>query len=142
MTHIDIFSTAAAAADIAMPVDRKIDGVDLLPYVNGTVGDDPHDAIFWRTGTYRTVRSGAWKLQLSDPDETPFLYNLGVDPTEQYNLAASEPGQLNRMKQLIEEGMSDWVAPLRPPLVRGPQYPDKHLDESLDETDEPVYWYN
>jgi hypothetical protein len=46
------------------------------------------------------------------------------------------------MKQLIEEGMSDWVAPLRPPLVRGPQYPDKHLDESLDETDEPVYWYN
>ena len=82
------------------------------------------------------------KLQLSDPDETPFLYNLGVDPTEQYNLAASEPGQLNRMKQLIEEGMSDWVAPLRPPLVRGPQYPDKHLDESLDETDEPVYWYN
>jgi arylsulfatase A-like enzyme len=142
VTHIDIFSTAAAAADIAMPVDRKIDGVDLLPYVNGTVGDDPHDAIFWRTGTYRTVRSGDWKLQLSDPDETPFLYNLGVDPTEQYNLAASEPGQLNRMKQLIEEGMSDWVAPLRPPLVRGPQYPDKHLDESLDETDEPVYWYN
>ena len=142
VTHIDIFSTAAAAADIAMPVDRKIDGVDLLPYVNGTVGDDPHDAIFWRTGTYRAVRSGDWKLQLSDPDETPFLYNLGVDPTEQYNLAASEPGQLNRMKQLIEEGMSDWVAPLRPPLVRGPQYPDKHLDESLDETDEPVYWYN
>jgi arylsulfatase A-like enzyme len=142
VTHIDIFSTAAAAADVAAPADREIDGVNLLPYVNGTVTDDPHEAIFWRTGTYRTVRSGNWKLQLSDPDETAFLYNLAVDPTEQQNLAASEPEQLNRLKQLIEEGMSDWVTPLRPPLVTGPQYPDKHLDEPLEETDTPVYWYN
>lgn len=142
VTHIDIFSTAAAAADVAIPADREIDGVDLLPYVNGTVSDDPHEAIFWRTGTYRTVRSGDWKLQLSDPDETPFLYNLAVDPTEQQNLATSEPEQLTRMKQLIETGMSDWAVPIRPPLVRGPNYPDKHLDESLDETDMPVYWYN
>jgi arylsulfatase A-like enzyme len=142
VTHIDIFSTAAAAADVAVPADREIDGVDLLPYVNGKVSDDPHEAIFWRTGTYRTVRSGDWKLQLSDPDETPFLFNLAVDPTEQHNLAASEPEQLNRLKRLIETGMSDWSVPLRPPLVKGPQYPDKHLDESLDESDVPVYWYN
>ena len=116
--------------------------MDLLPYVNGKVSDDPHEAIFWRTGTYRTVRSGDWKLQLSDPDETPFLFNLAVDPTEQHNLAASEPEQLNRLKRLIETGMSDWSVPLRPPLVTGPQYPDKHLDEPLEETDVPVYWYN
>ncbi len=142
VTHIDIFSTAAAVADVAVPADREIDGVDLLPYVNGKLRDDPHEAIFWRTGTYRTVRSGDWKLQLSDPDETPFLYNLAVDPTEQHNLAAREPEQLHRLKRLIETGMSDWAVPLRPPLVRGPNYPDKHLNEPLDETDVPVYWYN
>ena len=142
VTHIDIFSTAAAAANVAVPADREIDGVDLLPYLDGKITNDPHEAIFWRTGTYRTVRSGDWKLQLSDPDETAFLYNLAVDPTEQYNLAESEPEQLDRLKQLIAEGMSDWTAPLRPPLVSGPQYPDKHLDEPLDETDKPVYWYN
>ncbi|MDP6471543.1 MAG: sulfatase-like hydrolase/transferase [Pseudomonadales bacterium] len=142
VTHIDIFSTAAAAASVEVPTDREIDGVDLLPYVNGAVADDPHEAIFWRTGTYRTVRSGDWKLQLSDPAETPFLYNLAVDPTEQHNLAASEPEQLHRLKRLIETGMSDWAVPVRPPLVRGPNYPDKHLNEPLDETDVPVYWYN
>ena len=142
VTHIDIFSTAAAVADVAVRADREIDGVDLLPYVNGSVRDDPHEAIFWRTGTYRTVRSADWKLQLSDPDETPFLYNLAVDPTEQHNLAAREPEQLHRLKRLIETGMSDWAVPLRPPLVRGPNYPDKHLNEPLDETDVPVYWYN
>jgi len=43
---------------------------------------------------------------------------------------------------LIETGMSDWSMPLRPPLVRGPQYVDKHLNEPLDISDELVYWYN
>ena len=142
VSHIDIFSTAAAAANVAVPADREIDGVDLLPYVNGEISGEPHEALFWRTGNYRTVRSGDWKLQLSDPDETAFLYNLAVDPTEQRNLAASEPKQLARLKQLLEAGMRDWAVPMRGPLVKGPLYPDKHLNEPLDESDVPVYWYN
>jgi arylsulfatase A-like enzyme len=142
VTHIDIFNTAAAAAGVAVPADREIDGVNLLPYVNGTLDDDPHEAIFWRTGTYRAVRSGDWKLQLSDPDERPFLYNLAVDPAEKQNLATTEPEQLRRLKKVMQTGMSDWALPLRPPLVRGPNYPDKHLNEPLNETDVPVYWYN
>ena len=35
-----------------------------------------------------------------------------------------------------------WSAPLRPPLVAGPNYPDKHLNEPLEKDDEVVYWYN
>ena len=45
-------------------------------------------------------------------------------------------------RTVIETGMSDWSMPLRPPLVRGPQYADKHLNEPLDISDELVYWYN
>ena len=142
VAHIDIFSTIAAAAEVSVPTDREIDGVDLLPFVTGDRSEDPHEAIFWRTGTYRAVRSGDWKLQLSDPDETPFLYNLAVDPTEQNNLAATLPMELKRLKNMIQEGMSNWQPPLRPPLVRGPNYPDKHLNEPLDNEDTPVYWYN
>ena len=142
VTHIDIFSTIAAAANVNVPTDREIDGVDLLPFVTGERSEDPHEAIFWRTGTYRAVRSGDWKLQLSDPDETPFLYNLADDPTEQNNLATTSPMELKRLKNLIQEGMSNWQPPLRPPLVRGPNYPDKHLNEPLDNEDTPVYWYN
>ena len=142
VTHIDIFSTIAASAEVSVPTDREIDGVDLLPFVTGDRSEDPHEAIFWRTGTYRAVRSGDWKLQLSDPDETPFLYNLAVDPTEQNNLATTSPLQLRLLKNMIQEGMSNWQPPLRPPLVRGPNYPDKHLNEPLDNKDIPVYWYN
>ena len=100
VTHIDIFSTAAAAAKVSVPDDREIDGVDLVPYINGEIQGDPHEAIFWRTGTYRAVRSGDWKLQLSDPDGTAFLFNLKVDPTEENNLSGSEPGELDRLKRL------------------------------------------
>ena len=63
---------------------------------------------FWRTGTYRAVRSGDWKLQLSDPDGTAFLFNLKVDPTEENNLSGSEPGELDRLKRLIETEMGEW----------------------------------
>ena len=142
VTHIDIFSTIAAAANVNVPADREIDGVDLLPFVTGDRSEDPHEAIFWRTGTYRAVRSGDWKLQLSDPDETPFLYNLADDPTEQNNLATTSPMELKRLKNLIQEGMSNWQPPLRPPLLKAPNYPDKHLNEPLDNEDTPVYWYN
>ena len=142
VTHIDIFSTIAAAANVNLPTDREIDGVDLLPFVTGERSEDPHEAIFWRTGTYRAVRSGDWKLQLSDPDETPFLYNLADDPTEQNNLATTSPMELKRLKNLIQEGMSNWQPPLRPPLLKAPNYPDKHLNEPLDNEDTPVYWYN
>jgi len=142
VTHIDIFSTIAAAANVNLPTDREIDGVDLLPFVTGERSEDPHEAIFWRTGTYRAVRSGDWKLQLSDPDETPFLYNLADDPTEQNNLATTSPMELKRLKNLIQEGMSNWQPPLRPPLLKAPNYPDKHLNEPLDNEDIPVYWYN
>ena len=142
VTHIDIFSTIAAAAEVNVPTDREIDGVDLLPFVTGERSEDPHEAIFWRTGTYRAVRSGDWKLQLSDPDETPFLYNLADDPTEQNNLATTSPMELKRLKNLIQEGMSNWQPPLRPPLLKAPNYPDKHLNEPLDNEDIPVYWYN
>ena len=33
--HIDLYHTIAAAAGASIPTDRKFDGVDLVPYVNG-----------------------------------------------------------------------------------------------------------
>ena len=46
----DIFATAAAAAGAPLPSDRKIDGVDLLPFVRGERAGVPHRALFWRSG--------------------------------------------------------------------------------------------
>src|SRR5262245_28326793 len=45
--HIDIFATAAAAGGAKLPDDRVIDGVDVLPFVDGTREGKPHDTLFW-----------------------------------------------------------------------------------------------
>jgi len=86
--HFDIYATAAAAAGAEVPTDRKMDGVDLLPYVRGEAEGVPHDTLFWTQDHYRVVRHQGWKLQRDGPnDEFVWLFDLNHDPTEQTNLA-------------------------------------------------------
>jgi len=66
VSHFDIFATAAGAAGQKLPSDRIIDGVNLLPFIQGKATGRPHDTLFWRTDTYRVVRSGDWKLQVTE----------------------------------------------------------------------------
>ena len=60
VSHLDVFTTAAAASGAALPVDRKIDGMDWLPWTAGAPA--PERPIFWREGTYQAVQAGGWKL--------------------------------------------------------------------------------
>ena len=47
--HFDIFSTIASAANVPIPMDRKIDGVDLMPHIKGEKIANPHQTLFWRS---------------------------------------------------------------------------------------------
>jgi hypothetical protein len=45
------------AAGASLPTDRAIDGVNLLPFLDGTAASaQPHEALFWRSGYYQAVR--------------------------------------------------------------------------------------
>ena len=37
-----------------------IDGVDLMPYIQGKAQDRPHQTLFW-SGQYKVVLDGDWK---------------------------------------------------------------------------------
>lgn len=54
--HIDLFHTIAAAAGAALPDDRTLDGVDLVPFINNEVEGIPHDTLFWREGHHQSVQ--------------------------------------------------------------------------------------
>jgi uncharacterized sulfatase len=79
---MDLFATALAAAGVAPPADRVIDGKDLLSLLSGS--DEPvHDVIFGhQNARVATVRDARWKLhvlpardvRLNRPDE------LWIDP--------------------------------------------------------------
>src|SRR3546814_11655998 len=74
--HIDLFATIAAAAGAKLPTDRVIDSQNIL------AGPATREALYWRSGDYRAVRAGAWKLQVTKHPAKARLHNLDADPTE------------------------------------------------------------
>jgi len=118
--HVDIFATAAGAAHAELPKDRVIDGVDLAPYVNGKVQGRPHQTLYWRSGAYKTLMDGDWKLQSSEAQHKVWLYNLAADPTEQHEMSAAEPDRLKTMLAELARQDAQMVKPIWPSLLRGP----------------------
>ncbi|GAM99031.1 N-acetylgalactosamine 6-sulfatase [alpha proteobacterium U9-1i] len=139
-THIDIFATAAAAA--GAPLTRPVDGVNLLPFMTGEARTPPHDVLFWRSGPYRVVRAGNWKLQVSQTPDRVWLFNLADDPTEQHDLSAHEPERVATLRALIEAQNADMPPPLWPALIEGPVRIDVPLNTPWREDQEYVYWSN
>jgi uncharacterized sulfatase len=81
---MDLFATALAAANIPQPVDRVIDGRDILPLLTSNA-KSPHDVIFGAQGPrLATVRDERWKLHVLAPrDQFAALDKPGqrwVDP--------------------------------------------------------------
>jgi arylsulfatase A-like enzyme len=140
--HVDIFATAAGAAGAPLPSDRVIDGVDLVKLARGEAQVRPHGAIFWRSGHYRAILADDWKLQVSERPKKTWLFDLGSDPTEQRNLAATRPDKAAELGAILAEHEQQMVLPAWPSLIEGPIAVDHTLAEPLKEGDEYVYWAN
>jgi uncharacterized sulfatase len=64
---MDLFATILAAAKVPLPVDRTIDGKDILPLLT-TDATSPHPAIFGQAGNRLSViRDARWKLHVLAP---------------------------------------------------------------------------
>jgi arylsulfatase A-like enzyme len=134
--HIDIFATIAAAAGAKLPSGRLLDSEDIL------AGPAQRDAIFWRSGDYRAVRTGDWKLQLTKRPAKARLYNLATDPTEQTDLAAREPARVAELRTLIARQNAGMAKPIWPGLVEGPVRIDVPLDAPWRDGQDYIYWTN
>ncbi|HMO76640.1 MAG TPA: sulfatase-like hydrolase/transferase [Sphingopyxis sp.] len=134
--HIDIFATIAAAAGAAVPAGRTIDSEDIL------AGPAQRPALFWRSGDYRAVRAGDWKLQVTRRPEKARLYNLAADPTEKADLSAQEPQRVAELKAMIEAQNRDMAQPIWPGLFEGPVRLDVPLNAPWRDGQDYVYWTN
>ena len=143
--HVDIFATAAAAAGVAVPSDRVLDGVDLLPYMRGQNRSRPHQTLFWRSGDYKTLLDGDWKLQVSQRPKKDWLFNLKDDPLEADNLADARPEKMQQLMKVLNGINAKQAKPAWPSLaemalaIDHPENPDKFPDRA---DDEYVYWAN
>ena len=142
-SHLDMFATFAAVGGAAIPADRAMDSVNLLGGVVPGIAVQPRAApLFWRSGDYRAVRSGDWKLSIGRGSQTGWLYNLAEDPTEQRNLAASQPRRVAELRALIEAQNRGLPRPMWPGLVEAPIRIDVPLNRPWEAGQEWIYWTN
>ncbi|MFN3167900.1 MAG: sulfatase-like hydrolase/transferase [Phycisphaeraceae bacterium] len=103
---IDITATAfeSAGGGTFAPTD-VIDGVNLIPYINGTQTGDPHESIFLRRpgAGQVAVRAGDWKLYHRDADGF-LLFDVVNDRGETNNRAGDFP----ELVEALKRAMTGW----------------------------------
>jgi arylsulfatase A-like enzyme len=112
--QLDLFPTIVAAAGGELPSGKTLDGVDLLPFLTGEKSGDAHDALYWRFGPWRGMRSGNWKLQWAG-EQQPRLFDVNADPAESKDLAAANP----KVAQDLLARYNTWDATLMKPRWPG-----------------------
>ena len=109
--HLDLLATAITAAGGEIKPEWKLDGVDLLPLLEGTTKAAPHDALYWRFGVQYAVRQGDWKLVKPHVNSQPLLFNLADDIGESKDLASALPDKVRQLQALWD----GWNAANEPP---------------------------
>jgi arylsulfatase A-like enzyme len=140
--HVDIFATAAAAAAAAVPKDRSMDSVDLLPFVTTRPQDAPHKTLYWRDGEYKVLLAAGWKLQTAERPKKVWLFNLTADPTEQKNLAEAMPDKVAELQSALASVDAEQVKPLWPTLLEAPVRIDRPAGTPASTDEEYIYWAN
>ena len=125
--NLDIFPTLLKLAGIEHPTDRMIDGKDIGGLLSGRDPVSPHDMVcFYHYDQLEGVRFGKWKYlrrlnryvwpvpldaeylpsrigkkQLGD--RWPLLYDLSLDPGENYNVIATYPDVARKLDGMIAQ---------------------------------------
>ena len=140
--HFDIFSTIASAANVQIPMDRKIDGVDLMPYIKGEKIANPHQTLFWRSGNHQAVLHENWKYLISKKEGTKWLFDTDQDPLETNNLININPEKTSQIENLLAMFNSEQANPLYPSSTELPVLIDKYDGQVIEDTDEFIFWSN
>jgi arylsulfatase A len=125
--NLDLFPTILSLAGVERPSDRIIDGKNIEGLLSGKNPRSPHDVVyFYHYDQLEGVRAGKWKyfgkinrytwpVPLDAeylPDivgkkqlgkRSPLLYDLSVDPGENYNVIDTYPEIAEKMHRLLTE---------------------------------------
>tara|TARA_Y100000748_G_scaffold297069_1_gene290619 strand:- start:2887 stop:4548 length:1662 start_codon:yes stop_codon:yes gene_type:complete len=140
--HNDIFHTISTAGNAIIPSDRKLDGIDFMPFVKGSKKGIIHETLFWRQGHQQTVLHQGWKLIRTSRADQKWLFHIEEDPTEQNNVLAQYPEKVQLLDDLLDQHNLEQVESLWPSVANVPVLIDKHTGQEYEEGDEYIYWPN
>jgi uncharacterized sulfatase len=140
--HFDMYATAAAAAGASLPTDRKMDGIDLVPYASGEAEGIPHRELFWRSGASQSALVDGWKLNVSDPPGRSWLFDMQSDPNERLDLSQKRPEKLAELKAALAAHNAEQMPSRWPSQAAFSINIDKDLSIPDAPDDEYIYWSN
>ncbi len=109
----DFFPTVLAALGLTPADTRPMDGISLLPLIEGKVDRRRHPIAFAFQGRaaltedyFKLVHHPKGRRHRSDTRQSPVaeweLYDLSEDPGETHNLAAEHPAIVTRMRRTLQ----------------------------------------
>lgn len=110
-TTMDLFTTFSKMAGVEIPGDRVMDGIDLTATLLEGKESPRQDMFYYRGELLFAVRVGDYKAHFRTqdaygPDITehnpPLLYNLNVDPSEKYDVAATHPEVIQKINEVLK----------------------------------------
>ena len=130
--HIDVTPTVLDICSVAAPAQVRLDGVSLLPLLDGVTTTWPERTLFfqWHRGDVPqmgrafAVRSDRFKLVQAQgvpegapaPSDPPMLFDMRSDPLEQHDIAAERPEVVQALRRAYESWFTD--------VTRGRDYTD------------------
>ena len=109
-TTMDIYATSIALAGGGLPENRVVDGVDLSASLLEGAASPREQVQYYRGTRLMALRQGPWKAHFMTQEsytgnnelvthDPPVLYNLEVDPGEQWDVAAEHPAVVEALVQ-------------------------------------------
>jgi len=113
---LDIFATAVENAGKPIRTKNKIDGVNLMPFINGKKKKQAHDWLFWHKydqGNY-ALRQGDIKI-VNYQKQGKMLFNLTKDISENQDLAEENEQTFDKLQKQFKQ----IEAKMKPPIFLG-----------------------
>ena len=148
--NVDFYPTLCAITGAALPKNQIMDGVNLLPLLQGEKETLKDRALFWHFPAYLQsyqrsdeqrdplfrsrpcgiIRYGNWKLHEYFEDGELELYDLQNDVSEVNNLAASKPEKAAELHEMLIAWRDATDAPV--PTTRNPNYSESAEAEAIE----------
>jgi len=122
VSALDLYPTFCDLADAVPNHKNELDGVNLIPYLEGKKKGSPHDILYWYGENKGAVRKGDYKYYNYKGKSE--LYNLAADISETNDLSETMP----EMKKELEGKYLSFINSLPPSI--NPNRHDKYVPDT------------
>ncbi len=100
---LDIASTALAASGGTTYLKPRLDGINLMPLLEGRETEPPARALYWQYRKQSALRDGDWKIVRPARGSPVELYHLGDDIGETRDQAANHPEVSRELQEELDK---------------------------------------